>query len=186
MGQNFLAIDFETANYNGDSACSIGLVKVMNDRIVTQEVFLIRPPTQHFVFSYLHGISWETVAKAPTFGKLWPKIAHLFDGVEFLAAHNATFDKKVLFACCSRYKVTPPPHPFTCTMKLARNVFSIYPTKLSDVCRRLKIKLNHHEALSDATACAKIVLAAEESKQGRLMTIKKKVENRRPVENRAG
>ena len=160
MGENFLAIDFETANYAGDSACAIGLVKVRKGKITDQEVFLIRPPSRDFVFTYIHGISWANVEKAPTFGKLWPKLEPFFEGIDFLAAHNASFDRKVLFACCSTYKISPPTHPFTCTVQLARKHFGIYPTKLSDVCRRLKINLKHHEALSDATACAKIVLAA--------------------------
>jgi DNA polymerase-3 subunit epsilon len=32
------------------------------------------------------------------------------------------------------------------------------PTKLSDCCRTMKIQLNHHEALSDARACAQLYL----------------------------
>jgi DNA polymerase-3 subunit epsilon len=43
---------------------------------------------------------------------------------------------------------------------LARKKWKLYPTKLPDVCRYLDIPLNHHEALSDAMACAKIVIAA--------------------------
>ena len=168
MGQNFLAIDFETANYSRDSACSMGLVKVKNGKIIAQEVFIIRPPSRDFVFTYIHGISWADVAKAPTFEKLWPKVKPFFNGVDFLAAHNASFDKGVLFACCSTYDISPPMHPFTCTMQLARKHFGIYPTKLSDVCRRLSIKLNHHEALSDATACAKIILAASAPEKRRM------------------
>ena len=31
---NFLALDFETANYYRDSACALGLVRVENDKIV--------------------------------------------------------------------------------------------------------------------------------------------------------
>jgi len=31
---------------------------------------------------------------------------------------------------------------------------------LPDVCRRFRIRLNHHNALSDATACARIVMGA--------------------------
>jgi DNA polymerase-3 subunit epsilon len=45
-------------------------------------------------------------------------------------------------------------------MRLARRVWSLYPTKLPDVCRHLRLKLNHHDALSDAEACARIVIAA--------------------------
>lgn len=39
-------------------------------------------------------------------------------------------------------------------MQLARKQLGIYPTRLSDVCRHLKIELNHHEALSDARMSA--------------------------------
>jgi DNA polymerase-3 subunit epsilon len=45
-------------------------------------------------------------------------------------------------------------------VQISRRVWNIHPTKLSDVCAKLRIALNHHEALSDAMACAKIVLAA--------------------------
>ena len=51
--------------------------------------------------------------------------------------------------------------PFTCTIQLARSLWGIYPTRLPDVCRRLRIPLHHHEAGSNAEACARIVLTAE-------------------------
>lgn len=157
---NFLAIDFETANYSRDSACSIGLVKVLDGSIVEKQVHLIRPPQKQFAFTHIHGIRYADVANAPTFGEIFPKFSSLFDGVEFLAAHNASFDKGVLKACCERYGLNYPARDFVCTMKLAREKWSLRPTKLSDVCRFLKIELNHHEALSDALACAQIVLRA--------------------------
>jgi len=45
-------------------------------------------------------------------------------------------------------------------VKLARRAWDIRPTKLPDVCRRFLIRLQHHNALSDATACARIVMRA--------------------------
>ncbi len=161
---NFLAIDFETANYSPDSACSIGLVRVENDQIIETVSCLIRPPTNHFVFTYIHGLSWSDVSKSPTFGDLWPEIKYLFKDVECIIAHNVSFDKKVLNACCETYNVKLPKLSYGCSMKIARNELGIYPTKLSDVCRQLKIKLNHHEALSDAMACAQIILHSRKSK----------------------
>jgi DNA polymerase-3 subunit epsilon len=157
---NFVAIDFETANYSRDSACSVGLVKVANGEIVDHAVHLIKPPSREFVFTHIHGLCWSDVAKAHDFSKVWDKIQPLLKGAEFFAAHNASFDKSVLNACCATYKLTPPPLAFQCSVKIARAKWDIYPTKLSDVCKRLNIELNHHEALSDAMACAKIVLAA--------------------------
>ena len=50
---NFVAIDFETANYARDSACAVGLVKVVGGEIVDKAVHLIKPPTREFVFTYI-------------------------------------------------------------------------------------------------------------------------------------
>ncbi len=163
--QPFLALDFETASYSRDSACSIGLVRVEGGKIVAQEVHLIKPPTRDFVFTYIHGLSWKDVATSPDFGELWEKISPLFEGVSYLAAHNASFDSGVLKACCTRYGLALPPQPFLCTVELARAQWGIRPTKLSDVCRALQIELNHHEALSDALACAKIVIDAASGRE---------------------
>ncbi len=160
LSGDFVAIDFETANPRRDSACAVGLVKVAGGRIVETAVHLIRPPTRNFRFTFIHGLAWADVAEAEDFGGLWPKIADFFDGATFLAAHNASFDRSVLNACCATYGLTLPTLMFQCTVRLARQTWSIYPTKLPDVCRELGIALNHHEALSDARACAEIVLAA--------------------------
>jgi DNA polymerase-3 subunit epsilon len=157
---NFVAIDFETANYRADSACAVGLVKVVDGVIVDKAVHLIRPPTREFVFTYIHGLSWKDVAKSADFGSLWPEIERFIEGAEFFAAHNASFDRGVLAACCASYGIKAPSLPFRCTVQISRAAWNIRPTKLSDVCRELGIALNHHEALSDAMACAEIYLAA--------------------------
>ncbi|MFH7320386.1 exonuclease domain-containing protein [Desulfurivibrio sp. D14AmB] len=120
----------------------------------------IRPPSSWFAFTHTHGLTWDDVRQAPDFGQVWPAIARELNGVDFLAAHNAPFDRGVLHACCSAHRLSPPAQPFVCTVQLARAQWDIRPTKLSDVCRRLEIALRHHQADSDAEACARIVLAA--------------------------
>lgn len=156
----FAAIDFETANSERDSACSIGIAIVKGGRVEALNSRLIRPPTREFEFTYIHGLRWEDVQQAPTFDTVWDEPAPSLSGTEFLCAHNAPFDRGVLYACCNRYRLTRPSQRFQCTVALARSLWGIYPTKLPDVCRKLKIPLNHHEAGSDAEACAQIVLAA--------------------------
>ena len=156
----FTAIDFETANSFRNSACSVGVVRVEGGKIVAAEHRLIRPPSRDFANSWVHGITWKDVANEPSFGRVWDDLRALFDGVEFIAAHNASFDRSVLRACCEAAGIEPPATPFECTVKLARSALGIYPTKLHMVCERLNIPLRHHHALSDAEACAKIVLAA--------------------------
>lgn len=157
----FVAIDFETADYGPDSACAVALVTVAGSRIVKRERHLIQPPRRSFVFTSLHGIDWRQVAGEPTFKDLWPTILERFSEVDFLAAHNARFDQGVLNACCAAAGVAPPPQRFVCTVRLARSTWGIYPTRLPDVCRFLGVRLRHHDPLSDAEACARIVLAAQ-------------------------
>jgi hypothetical protein len=36
---------------------------------------LIRPPRRHFIFSYIHGISWADVEAQPTFIEVWDQFA---------------------------------------------------------------------------------------------------------------
>jgi DNA polymerase-3 subunit epsilon len=52
-------------------------------------------------------------------------------------------------------------------MQVARQTWGVRPTKLPDVCRFLGIPLKHHDALSDAEAAARIVLAARQLHQVR-------------------
>lgn len=156
----FVALDFETADYKPDSACAIGIVRVEKGKIVDRVHHLIRTPRKWFPFTYIHGITWKDVAAKPDFGTLWPEVEELFEGADFIAAHNAGFDRRVLYACCEAAGIRPPKAEFLCTVELARSRWAIFPTKLPNVCSHLGIELKHHEALSDAEACAKIVLAA--------------------------
>ncbi len=157
---NFVAIDFETADRGHDSACAVGLVRVVDWRIEQRAVALIRPPRREFVFSYLHGITWDHVKDVDNFGLVWRQQLPLLSDAEFLAAHNAEFDQAVLCSCCAGARLAAPALRFECSMALARQVWNIYPTKLPDVCRRLRLSLKHHDAASDAEACARIVIAA--------------------------
>lgn len=153
-------IDFETATKSPDSACQVGVVRVEKGSIVARETLLIRPPqTEDWLFSYLHGIEPHHVANERVFADAWQVLLPLFDGAEFLAAHNAPFDRGVVLGCCKAFSVPEPPHPWKCTLEMSRRKWPRMGNKLSDVCARLNIPLNHHEAGSDAEACARVMLA---------------------------
>ncbi|MBV6515615.1 MAG: 3'-5' exonuclease [Planctomycetaceae bacterium] len=156
----FVAIDFETAgNYPG-AVCAVGLVRVERGRIKRRIRQLIRPPRSHVAYTEIHGITWQDVADKPDFGQAWPLLAPVLEGAAFLAAHNAGFDRAVLLKACRHFGLRPPDIEFRCTVRLARRVLGIRPARLDHVCGVLGIDLNHHEALSDAEACARIMLAA--------------------------
>ena len=162
LPRRFAALDFETADYGRDSACALSIVIVENDTVLDTWTRLIRPPRREFVFTYLHGIAWSQVKDQPSFGELWQEAAQKLEGVDFVAAHNAAFDRSVLRACCDATGVEPLKKPFVCTVKVARAVWNLRPATLADVCRHLRIPLNHHNAESDAHACARILLAARQ------------------------
>lgn len=157
----FAAIDFETANNARDSACALGAVIVEHGLIVERLYALIRPPSREFLFTHIHGLSWDDVKGAQGFAAVWAEMARAIGAVDFWAAHNAPFDKGVLGACCATYGLAAPAQPFVCTVQLARKQWAIRPTKLPDVCNYLGIDLRHHQADSDAEACARIVMAAQ-------------------------
>ena len=106
---NFTAIDFETANYDRSSACSIGLVEGAEGQVVDTMYSLIRPPTGYFLpmFVDIHGIDTEVVRDAPSFADLWPRVA-AFIGKDRLVAHNYGFDKRVLEGTLDYYGIEAP------------------------------------------------------------------------------
>ena len=96
---DFTAIDFETANPSSASACSVGLVKVRDGRVVDRVHWYIRPPFPHNDFSEwnirIHGITPEMVADAPGWADHLPALRE-FAGTDVLVAHNAGFDMAVI------------------------------------------------------------------------------------------
>ena len=177
---SFVAIDFETANASRDSACAIGITRVEEETVVAQCSRLIRPPTQDFDYfcTRIHGLRWSDVWREPTFGDLWADIEYLFADIVFIAAHNASFDRSVLRACCELYELQMPSSPFVDTVKLARKSWNLPSVKLSKVCEHLEFPLNHHEAGSDAAACAHIILRAPIDEVTRLIPERSKAQQR--------
>ena len=163
MHPPFIALDFETANENHDSACAVGIVRVENSKIVTKKMKLINPqaPFKWFCIN-VHKLTEEHVKDSPLFDEVWQGLTPMFEDAEFIVAHNASFDKSVLYKSCERYNIAPPKHKITCSIKAAKSFLKLPAYKLNIVCAHLGIKLNHHEALSDATACAQIMIKAFE------------------------
>ena len=159
--KTFVAIDFETADHGHDSACAIGVVRVEGNNVTDKSHYLIRPPRRDFRFTYVHGLTWADVKDSPTFAELWPELSKKFQGADYLAAHNKGFDRTVLRVCCENAGVEMPAAPFVCTVQASRKVLEIKPATLDNVCRQLNINLKHHDPLSDAHACARIVLSAQ-------------------------
>ncbi len=152
-----LVIDFETANPSPTSACSVGYVVLRDFKIVHESVHLIRPPSDQFFFTHIHGITWARVRNEPTFEEIWNRfLGPWHSRSSLLVAHNVSFDERVLRSTARHWGIEVPRLETECTVKQARYRLGIRPANLSNVSRELGIPLNHHEALSDARASAMI------------------------------
>jgi len=168
---SFTAIDFETANARRGSVCSVGLAKVERGVVTGRYYSLIQPPTGVFDFSYfntqIHGITSEDVLDAPDWAEVYAQIRR-FAGADVLVAHNAVFDKSCLMQANSLLHIKGE-HDFVCTCQNARRLLPQLPNhKLPTVAAALAVRLdNHHNALDDAVAAARI--AVELSRLGDLL-----------------
>ena len=155
----YICFDVETPNYLNNRMSAIGISVVEGGRI-TEEFFSFVNPEEPFdpFNTQLTGISAETVAAAPTFGQLWPRIETLMSsGV--LVAHNAPFDIAVLKSCLRAYGIEwKESAPYTCTVRIGRAILPGISHKLNDMCSFYNIALDHHKADSDSHACAEILL----------------------------
>lgn len=159
---NFTAIDFETATGSRSSACAVGIVTVEHGEIVEQYTTLIQPPENYYWYGNIaiHGIRPKDTANAPTFAELYPEIRRLLRGHK-LVAHNESFDRAVLKGTMEHYGLDYADlalaDRWECTVRLNRTK-GFRPNDLATCCARHGIALNHHEALSDALACANLYL----------------------------
>ncbi|WP_044211570.1 exonuclease domain-containing protein [Flammeovirga sp. OC4] len=157
---NFIAIDFETANAKRTSACSIGIVVVENYEIVDSQHHLIKPlPNYYNAMNIdIHGITPEMTESAPTFDLRWSELHQLLTKYPLLA-HNAAFDFTVLRDTLTAYHQPLPDIEFYCSLILSRKALpNLDGYGLSALSDHFNIKLDHHNAESDAKAAAIIAL----------------------------
>lgn len=156
----FTAIDFETANYNNTSACSIGVAHFEQGQLIRTEHYYIRPEPDYFDwrFTQLHGIGPDQVAGAPTFGQLWPVLAPQLEG-RLLLAHNALFDMPLLHRLMRMYGLSAAPMPYVCSYRLALSHYGRrVKCGLGHLAQRFGIELKHHDAASDAQAAGLVAI----------------------------
>jgi DNA polymerase III subunit epsilon len=157
---SFTAIDFETAHGYRYSICQVGLIRVEKGAVKKRIKLLVQPPDNYYWFNFIeiHGITPVMTKNAPTFDKIWHQIEPFITN-QNVVAHNASFDVGCLKHTLEYYGLQMPVFTKHCTC-------SIYNRRgLSDLCREYNIKLNHHDALSDAMACADLFLLHLKNKE---------------------
>ncbi|WP_245534839.1 3'-5' exonuclease [Treponema primitia] len=158
-------MDFETAKYSRESACSVGLVKYRKGKPVDSWYSLIRPPSLYIRpdFTEIHGLTVDDVRDAPTFADLWDSSIRPFVGSLPLGAHNAPFDMGVLRAVLEWYDLPVPQLSYFCTLALARRVWpELESHALTRLGETFGIVYEAHNALDDARTCGAIACLAAE------------------------
>lgn len=155
--KDFAAIDFETANSERSSVCSVGVVIVKNNEIVDSFYSLINPEPNYYNYwcTKVHGLTNQDTDDAPIFPEVWKQIAPLIEGLP-LVAHNSPFDESCLKAVFRVYQMDYPDYKFYDTLSTVRRTMKgLENHQLHTVAAVCGYQLdNHHHALADAEACA--------------------------------
>ena len=161
--QEFIAIDFETANPKRVSACAVGYARVSNCEIVETKGYLIKPVGGHAPFqSKIHGIKDEHTFDKPEFGKLFPEIQDIFN---YPVVAHSLFDKQVLNALLDHFNLRLSFNYIDSSSVAKEQLPNIENCKLKTLAKHFGLPVfKYHDATEDAIACAKIFLKLQEQR----------------------
>lgn len=172
-GGPIVGIDVETACPDHGAVCSIGVAVIHGGAVVRERQWYLDPGTRFDPrFIGIHGITPDMVSGKPRLARAWGDVRafidesiaatrapRLFADIEggdpdpLFVAHNAQFDRLQI----ERALGTPLPFRLACTVAMSRRAFpQLERHNLKTVTSHLRIALQHHDALSDARACALI------------------------------
>lgn len=122
---DFIALDFETATHERNSACELGICIVENSKIQSTKTWLIKPPSFPYFNKHniaVHGIHPKDVANSPTFEEIWHEVEELLYH-NLIIAHNASFDAGVLRGCLDYYGIFKPKANYLCSIQLSKKAW---------------------------------------------------------------
>lgn len=162
----FVVFDLETTGLNSspsggnmDRIIEIGAYKIVGGEIKESFSTFVNPERKlsNEIVS-LTGIDQSMVSDAPTFRQVMPDFFKFIDGC-YLVGHNiAGFDFKFIEYYCSVCGYVPERKIFD-TIPLSQQVLrGLSNFKLNTVASYFGITFNHHRAIDDALATAKIFI----------------------------
>jgi DNA polymerase-3 subunit epsilon len=164
----FAVVDLETSGLSmrRHRVLQIGLVIVQADGTVLDEwssFVKLRWPLQRVGPTEIHGITRQTLRRAPALADTLDELGARLDGSVF-TAHNAAFDAGFLDRASRHRPATDPLRrslePALCTLRMSRRLDPEREQshRLADVCARYGVPLDRpHDALGDALATAAVL-----------------------------
>lgn len=163
VGLDFVAIDFETANFARASACAVGVARVVGGELQESDEWFIDPPGgAYFTNSFIHGITEDHVVGAPSWEESLDRLSAFARELPLVAYSG--FDRGVYNAANAVSGALDRGFEWRNAHSLARRRLvetghSLDDYGLSTVADYLGIPaFEHHRAVADAEACAAVVL----------------------------
>lgn len=165
---DYIAIDFETANYYRNSACSVGLVRFIGGKEVDSCYSLIHPAKMYFIPEWteeIHHISYDDVRDKPYFPEVWDTIVMPFinktPGIPLVAHNGNMFDMPVIQNCCEYFGMEVPKLEYFDSLIIARKTWPEFEShQLTKLGERFNIEYLAHDALEDSRVCGQLVKIA--------------------------
>ena len=172
---DYIAIDFETANQNRNSACSVGLVRFIDGKETDSVYSLIKPPKMYFIPEWteeIHHISYDDVRNKPFFPEVWDSIVAPFlsktPDVPLVAHNGRRFDMEVIKRCSEYFDMEYPSLEYFDSLEVAMKVWpELESHRLVSLGEHFGIKYLAHDALEDSRTCGRIIALAAEKTNAR-------------------
>ena len=178
LNRPVVVLDTETASPRGaPHLLELGALRVVDGEVADQFETLVAPPVPiDPEATRVHGIEERDVLRAPTAERALGEFLDWL-GDDWLAAHDAPRDARVLGFELARARLDPPRAPWLCTLRLARKLLPEAPDhRLETLCELLELEDGpRHRALADAAWCMQVLAAcaarAEDASAERLLAI---------------
>lgn len=175
MANEFVSLDIETTTLSpakGGRIIEVAGVKVKNGEIVDTYSQLINPEQKIYRKTIeLTGITNEMLEGKPVYGQVLPEF-YRFIGSSVVVAHNAGFDwDRFLLPFFKRVGIHAN-NLVIDTMNLSKLYYpELKSYRLNELCEKFEIPLeNHHRALADAVATAKLAIYYQKNHAGEYQT----------------
>lgn len=162
---NYIAIDFETANYFKNSACSVGLVRFIDGKETDSCYSLIHPAKMYFIPEWtetIHHISYDDVRDKPYFPEVWDTIVMPFinktPNIPLVAHNGNMFDIPVIRNCCEYFGMEIPMLKYFDSLIIAKKTWpELDSHRLTALGEYFNIDYLAHDALEDSRTCGQII-----------------------------
>lgn len=152
---DFIALDFETANTERNSACALGIAAFRGKELVHNSAILINPCTDEWTFYDIHGIRPRDVVDAPLFSDIFTQLYPLLCKT-YVIAHNVAFDSEVFFESSGGKGDSRSGLIWADSKDGIPTWAKGRYWKLDLIAEKLGLPLDHHNAGSDAKVAGQI------------------------------